>query len=661
MELTVLLSLALAIILMVISVLFIQKVSVETRETVTKGLLSALTLQTEKIQSFILQRGEAVEAMLKSPFVMSWFENYREREKDLSNDADFSKLIKYFKVLSERDEKAKSYFFASAITGEYFDSTQGRTSELDGVAYDARKRTWWPGVMEQNKLFIAQPEIDYLDGTMLSVMQRPVYSDKGELLGIGGADVLLSTMRDEVASQLKYQGQGEPFIINRDGRVIVFPADSKVIEANIDIAEVDNKMNDVSGFSYLKQQMQANENGIIEITWKGKPHMVAFNHISLEQPYVDWMVGLIIPTNIIEKPILDSVKSAIYSILIILISIAAAVWLVASRITRPFKEVVNAMGEVAHGEGDLTARLKVESSNEVGLFAQQFNLFIAHIQKIMQENKKVIEELYESAEKVTVITNLSAQKAVQQRDATDMVATAAEELSYSVTGVSANSSSARHSTEEADAQVKKGVDVVEAASNSINTLAQTVQEASQVIDNLNTDSSKIGEVLEVIRSIAEQTNLLALNAAIEAARAGEQGRGFAVVADEVRSLASRTQESTESIRQIIDGLQANANNAVAAMEVGKEHAQAGVDKSMLVQDVLQSIAIAISEIQTQSIEIANSTKEQAKASGEITQQAAEIRKLSEETASQIAEVQAGTKAQREDIHKLSELISVFKI
>jgi len=658
-ELTVFLSAALAIILLIISALNIQKTSNDTRQTVEMGLSNSLALQTQQIESFIKRHGEVVETMIASPQLTGWFDNYRERQKDLTGDTEFPKILQLLKNLAERDSSTKAVFFASANTGEYFDNSNGRYFG-DGTYY-ATKRPWWGEATRMNRLFITQPEVDYVDKTTVSSVKKTVYSPSGQLIGVAGVDILLSTIEEQVASQLKYQGQGMPFIINRDGRIILFPADTEVVKSNSDIGSVDSVLSHASGFAQLKRQMLAQDSGMTEIRWNGEKHLAAFDRITLDSPYVDWVAGIIISHDVIDGPIRESVTNAVLMTLIVLIIVSLTVWMVSLRIVKPIKRVVKAIYDVAHGEGDLTRRLEEQGQNEIGEFAHQFNIFIERIHEIIKQNKETVDELYESAEKVSVITNLSTQKAEQQRDSTDMVATAAEELSYSVNSVSDNSDLARQSADEADSQVTKGVAVVEEASKSIRTLANTVEQASDVVDNLNSDSSRIGEVLEVIRSIAEQTNLLALNAAIEAARAGEQGRGFAVVADEVRSLASRTQESTESIHQIIEGLQTNARQAVSAMQDGKTHAQLGVEKSEQVQNVLQSIAQAISEIRTQSTEIANSTGEQAKASAEITQRAAAIRKLSEETASHISDVQAGTKFQREDIHKLAQLVGMFKI
>ncbi|WP_196137352.1 methyl-accepting chemotaxis protein [Aliikangiella sp. G2MR2-5] len=658
-ELTTYLTAALALILIIIAAIYIRNGANGTRERVEEGLIKTLSLQTLEIESFIKGHGQVVETMTASPQLTSWFDNYRERQKDLSADPDFPKILQLFKNLAQRDANTKAVFFASAATGEYFDSTNGRYYG-DG-SYYATKRPWWGEAVKKNRLFITQPEEDYVDKTIVSSVKKTVYNEKGELIGIAGTDILLSTLEKAIASQLKYQGKGLPFMVNRDGRIILFPADKEVVKPDSDLGQVDSSLNHASGFARLKQMIAGQANGIIQVTWNNEDYIAAFDSISLEAPYVDWAAGILISDEVISGPINDSVWSSIFAVVIILLLVGTTIWLVSLKIVQPLKKLVNAIYDVAHGEGDLTQRIEIESQNEVGEFAEQFNYFIERIHELIKLNKATVDEVIESAVHVAELSKQSRHKAEEQRSSIDMVATAAEELSYSVNGVSVNSDVASSSADEAEEQISKGAVVVHEASDSIETLANTVKEAAEVVNKLNNDSSKIGEVLEVIKSIAEQTNLLALNAAIEAARAGDQGRGFAVVADEVRSLASRTQESTESIHKIIEGLQNNARDAVEAMQKGTSHAEQGVEKTVQVQSVLDRITQAITEIKKQSTEIASSTGEQAKASEEITQRAAGIRQMSEDTVSFMTQVHTGVEQQNRDVEKLAELVGRFKI
>ncbi len=324
--------------------------------------------------------------------------------------------------------------------------------------------------------------------------------------------------------------------------------------------------------------------------------------------------------------------------------------LLARSITRPMQIAVQAMEDISEGEGDLTRRLQVHGQDEMGQLSASFNKFIDKIQEMVRQVSSATTQLAAAAEEMSIITSETSQGVYRQRSETEQVATAMTEMTSTVQEVAGNAESAAETASEADSQAAAGRSVVNNTINSIGRLAQEVETASDVISRLEEDSDKIGAVLSVIQGIAEQTNLLALNAAIEAARAGEQGRGFAVVADEVRNLASRTQSSTGEIRQMIEALQTGARNAVAAMEAGRNQAQSSVEQADNAGKALQSIASAVNRIKDMNQQIADAARQQGQVAEDINQSVINITHIADGSST-------GTEQLAEASHDLARLSS----
>ncbi|HSJ48518.1 MAG TPA: methyl-accepting chemotaxis protein [Gammaproteobacteria bacterium] len=324
--------------------------------------------------------------------------------------------------------------------------------------------------------------------------------------------------------------------------------------------------------------------------------------------------------------------------------------LLARSITRPMEIAVQAMEDISEGEGDLTRRLQVQGKDEMAQLSTSFNKFIDKIQEMVQQVSGATTQLAAAAEEMSIITSETSQGVYQQRSETEQVATAMTEMTATVQEVAGNAESAAETASEADSQAASGRSVVNNTINSIGRLAQEVETASDVISRLEKDSEKIGAVLSVIQGIAEQTNLLALNAAIEAARAGEQGRGFAVVADEVRNLASRTQSSAGEIRQMIEALQTGARNAVAAMEAGRSQAQSSVEQADNAGQALQSIASAVNKIKDMNQQIAEAARQQGQVAEDINQSVINITHIADSSST-------GTEQLAEASHDLARLSS----
>lgn len=366
-----------------------------------------------------------------------------------------------------------------------------------------------------------------------------------------------------------------------------------------------------------------------------------------------------------SQELLDEVDTGLAvqsSLAVIGLVLGVLVAVVISRmVTAPLNQTVTALQDVAQGNGDLTYRLEVKTRDEFGELAAAFNKFTIKLQSLMINVTESCNQLIESAEKMGSETANTQSGVKNQNLQLDQITQAIDSMVTKVKNVAGHTSEAAKLAEQTNQDALEGRVIVSKSLESSNQLAQDVEQAANVINALEEDVVLISGVLDVIGGIAEQTNLLALNAAIEAARAGEQGRGFAVVADEVRTLASRTQQSTSEIHRMIQRLQSGSLKAVEVMNAGKLKALEGLDHARQAGDSLNKISTAAEGMQGMNREIANATRSQGDASNQISQNVVAINELALHN-SKSADVMAQASQQVNDlVLQLKSVIGQFKV
>jgi methyl-accepting chemotaxis protein len=326
-------------------------------------------------------------------------------------------------------------------------------------------------------------------------------------------------------------------------------------------------------------------------------------------------------------------RNLIGAVLVTLIVLCMiGVFLLTRAITAPLNRVIDAMEDIAAGEGDLTQRLEYKGGGEMSRLATAFNSFVEKVHQLVAEVATSMGHFSTVVESTTEIADQTSQGVVQQQTETDQVATAVNELSFSAQEMSDNSVNAAESAQHAEDEANSGKQVVARSVAAVESLSQNVIASVGMVQKIAVDSEDVGKVIAVIQEIAEQTNLLALNAAIEAARAGEQGRGFAVVADEVRTLANRTQRSTEEIRGIIERLQSGTREAEQAMQAGQQQAEENLELAAQAGQALENIAGVVTSIKRQIQQIATATQQQTSVTEEINRSVDNINEVGKRTA-----------------------------
>ncbi|WP_421148952.1 methyl-accepting chemotaxis protein [Aeromonas dhakensis] len=533
----------------------------------------------------------------------------------------------------------------------YFGSTQGvmtrQDPSLNTGNYDPRERPWYQDAVKAGQLIVTAPYVSVTMQKLVVTLSEPVLH-QGELVGAVGANLALDKLIDEVLA-MQVQGDGYAMLLDSSGLIVGHP------NKELALKQIGELSPDLSATTF--QQWGRENNELHAATLDGRDVLLAVQPV----PGTDWLLAMVMYRDVLEAPLASLLWQLMGLTLVLMLVFSALLTAMFKYLFADLGRVAGALHDIAHGEGDLTVHINTRSKDEVGQLAESFNQFVARLHGIVSRLRDVTVELAAQSRAQAAGAQSRSQRVRQQQDEIVMVATAVTEMASATQEIAGNAEFAATTSGDAVKLAVSGQSQVGQSQRSITGLADEVADASQIIVELDAHAQKISGILATISGIAEQTNLLALNAAIEAARAGEQGRGFAVVADEVRVLSRRTHDSTDEIQQMIETLQQTTRRAVGGMETSRQLAGTSVEDAESANQSLARINEAIGSISDMATQIAAAAEEQTSVTSEISRNTENIRHVSQELAEQANQEAAQAAELKGLTERLEQEIGRFRL
>ena len=572
-------------------------------------------------------------------YVADWLQSKERALASLSSQSNPMEITTYLNQLK----------LSGGFDNVFVAYPDGQQNNANGVVLppnnnDPRKWGWYINAKAMNgDVFMDNPTVAAATGANVVSLGKAM-SLQGTPVVLG-ADVEITDIVHTMTNTI-LPGDGFMFIANKQGNIFTYQ-DAKLL----------NKPTSSLGVSFADIQRAAQTGEDLRIERQGvdtvlmaKPiagtdliSVVTLNYDSLIAPLFEGLWGQFFAT------------LSVVAICILLFSILC------NFLFRPLNNVAAALDKIANGDGDLTQRIRVESDDEVGRLAHSFNTFVESLQQLISKIREQAQTLNSQSELSTGQAQQAVRELNVQQQEIAMVATAVTEMASATQEIASHAEQTAQASQASAQSTRNGHDLVLKTKQSIHNLDSEVQGASEVIRELDKHAQEISHVLETIQGVAEQTNLLALNAAIEAARAGEQGRGFAVVADEVRVLSQRTHASTEEIKSTIDVLQSITQKAVTFMESSSNLAAGSVQDADQATQALDEINRAVAVISDMATQIATAAEQQSQVTDEITQNVTSIKDVSDQLVSGSQQTLEQSESLKKQAGVLNQRVAAFTV
>ena len=541
-----------------------------------------------------------------------------------------------------RENNTYENFFLSDPDGQLFLISQGDPSQIN-ISQIANYKINVEKA-KAGQIWIGAIAKSPVTGRPVSLITGPIFNSNREVIGIMGTPVEFNVFSKTFIAETRFGKSGYIFMIDANGDLLAHPDEKLIMDPGF------------KNYSFV-QDIAKQKNGDIEYLWNGDMKICHF----MEQKEKGWIIA----ATIIRADFLTSIHKMRFIILLLglasIVLITLVTWYISSLISKPISFVADNLKEISQGKGDLTKRIKVTGEDEVGQLSVWFNSFIEKLHEIISQIKQNTEEVATATDEINATSFQLAKGAEEQSSQVTEVATSIQEMSAAIVESSQNASQTADTSKVTAEKANEGRTTMEITQKDMEEIVSTASRTNETVNSLSNRTEQIGEIIQVIDDIADQTNLLALNAAIEAARAGEQGRGFAVVADEVRKLAERTTKATQEIGNTIKVIQEEIHEAAGSMNAVStviEKGRSSISKTgAMLDDIVQSVTISMDMIQ----QIATASEEQGATAEEISKNVQAINAVAAESASGAEELAATTGLLNKQTESLKELVAQFKL
>ncbi len=548
-----------------------------------------------------------------------WINVRHDIIKGLSNNVDNPEFV------SHLVQARTSGNFALSFYGDENGKMVDADPTIDRTGYDPRTRDWYKDTKAAGQATLSKPYISASMKKLVVAFSSPVAH--GVVSGVIDIDSIINNING-----LNIQANGEAILLLKDGTVIAYKDKARILKPASELAADLNT-------AFLEQSSRGDQFQEIQINGQEKLAL------TVPIPNTEWNILFSLDKSTLMDPLYSQLIQQIIIALIIGGAFSLALSLLINYLFRPLKTVSGALQTIADGRGDLTQRIPLSAQDEIGLLATHFNRFVGSLNELIAHIRTLASNIDGEADHGLKRSQSSVRELSRQQQELTMVATAVTEMASATQEIASNAERTAAAAIQSAESSEAGKYLVNKTRESISHLADGVSEATDVIAQLDRHAQEINGILATIKGIAEQTNLLALNAAIEAARAGEQGRGFAVVADEVRVLSQRTAASTTEIQSTIETLQRTTQKAVGLMAKSQDMASHSVQDALDASAALEEITRAVSSISDMANQIATAAEEQSHVTNEITTNVTAIKDVADELADDAVDAQ-------EDANKL---------